>query len=262
VFDPTRLVAARYIQSDDNAAPYDVHIDAAGVVTLSGSHGANFQPTPGAWRTTPSNPVGGTYVARYGPDLELWYASFFSGSVGDAPDTIFRTRDGWTLLGGRGASPEMPTPGVFNSTLRGINDAFVARMDLLPTGVNRYGTSSGACRGPIVMDVTRMPAAGALDFTMVCSAAPPLAVGWLLLGIAADPLGTPVLGARLHVSPANFVLPLQVRCSATGFAAVRLPLDRTWRGARIFAQFLWLNPSNCPGTGPLSSSNALEVTVQ
>ena len=201
-------------------------------------------------------------MARYGPDLELWYATFFSGSVGDAPDTVLRTRDGWALIGGRGASPDMPTPGVFNSTLRGSNDGFIARMDLLPTGVHRYGRSTNGCRGPIVMDVTRMPAGGALDFTLACSAAPPLTVGWLLLGVAPDPVGTPFLGARLHVDPFNFVLALPITSTAAGYASVRVPLYRTWRGAHLFGQFLWANPATCVGSGPMSSSNALEIVVQ
>ncbi len=262
VFDPVQLVAARYLSTADNAGPYGVHIDPSGVVTLSGVDAPSFQTTAGAWQVVPRNPRGGGFVARMGPDLDLWYASYSAGSVADAPDTISRTRDGWTLLGGRGASPEMPTPGVFNSTLRGVNDGFVARMDLLPIGVQRYGVSSGACRGPIVMDVTRMPAGGTQDFTVVCSAAPPSTAGWLVLGVAPDAAGTPVLGANLHVSVNNFILALPLTSSATGFGSVRLPLYRTWRGTSLFAQFVWVNPPNCTGNGPLSSSNALQIVVQ
>lgn len=155
VLDPIQLVAARYLNTADNSGPFDIHLDPSGVVTFSAGMAAGFSTTPGAWQLVPQTPLGGGFVGRFGPNLDLWYASYFGGSVGDGPDTLARTRDGWTLLGGRGASPEMPTLGVFNSTRRGMNDAFVARMDLLPTGVKRYGTSSPACRGPIVMDVTR-----------------------------------------------------------------------------------------------------------
>jgi hypothetical protein len=253
VFDPVRLVTARYLNTPDGAAPFEVNLDPAGIITFSGNTLTGFPTTPGAWQLIGRTPGGG-FVARLGPDLNLWYGSYFGGSVGDASDTLSRTRDGWTLLGGRGASPDMPTPGVFNTTLRGINDAFLARMDLLPTGVNRYGRSSGACLGPIVMDVTRMPGAGAPDFTIVCSAAPPSATGWLLLGVAPDASGTQILGARLHVDVSRLVVAVPTNSSATGFGSVTLPLDQSWRGRQAYAQFVWINSANCPGNGFLSST--------
>lgn len=262
VLDPFRLVAARYVNTPDNSGPYDVHLDCSGVVTLSAGMAAGFATTPGAWQRVPRTTLGAGFISRFGPDLDLWYASYFGGTVGDGPDTIARTRDGWTLLGGRGASPDMPTPGVFNTTRRGINDAFVARMDLLPTGVERYGTSSPACNGPIVMDTNRMPANGTPDFTIACSAAPPLANGWLLLGAEPDDGSTRVLGASLHVSAARFLGAIPATSDALGFGAVRLPLLKRWAGTQLFAQFLWVNPANCTGTGALSSSNALRIVVQ
>ena len=263
VFDPFQLVAARYLNTPDySSGPFGVHIDPSGVVTFAGSMAAGFPMTTGAWLTVPRHPLGGGFVARMGPSLDLWYASYFGGSVADGPDTMARTRHGWTLLGGRGASPDMPTPGVFNATLRGMNDGFVARMDLLPTGVERYGVSSGACRGTMVMDVTSMPTAGMQEFTVVCSAAPPSATGWLLLGAVPDNPGRPVLGARVHLGLSSTIVALPVSSNALGFGAVRMPLNSVGRGAQAFAQFVWVNPSSCMGNGPLSSSHALAIVVQ
>jgi hypothetical protein len=275
VFDPFQLVDARYVNTGSDAwtwltaaaFPLVCHIDASGIVTFTG---VGLLPTTmGAWQRGPPPRtrlyVGG-YVGRMGPDLELWYGSYFGGSAlapfREAPTAITRTRDGWTVLGGDGASPEIATPGVFNRKQRGWSDGFVARMDLLPTGVNRYGGSSGACQGQIIMDVTRMPAAGALDFTVVCSAAPPSARGWLILSAAPDHAGTPILGAILHVSTSRVLSALPLASDTLGLGVVRLPPLPVGLGARFFAQFVWVNTANCPGAGPLSSSNALEIVVQ
>ncbi len=41
-----------------------------------------------------------------------------------------------------------------------------------------------------------------------------------------------------------------------------VPLRGVARGARVFFQTVWLNTPSCPGSGQLSASFALDVTVQ
>jgi hypothetical protein len=50
--------------------------------------------------------------------------------------------------------------------------------------------------------------------------------------------------------------------NASGDAVRPLPIPSGTAGAQVFTQFVWVNTPTCPGSGLLSASDALEITVQ
>jgi len=141
-----------------------------------------------------------------------------------------------------------------------VNDVIAFRY--LPDGVARYGSSTPACNGAIRAEVTSAPTAGQ-GFQLVSSpAGPPSSPGLLVLGGAADRPGTALFGFRLHVGLAPPQLVLNVITDATGESRVPLFLPAATRAARVFGQFVWVNPAACRGPGPLSASDALDLTIR
>ena len=133
---------------------------------------------------------------------------------------------------------------------------------MLPTGVQRYGSSTPGCAGPLAIGVTSMPKVGS-PFGLTCTNAPPSSSqGVLLIGV--ETLAQPVMakGAQLWVSPsAPFVL-LLANSSALGGSWLQgnIPHNGALAGVTIYAQFFWPNP--CAPPGLLCASNALEITIQ
>jgi len=141
-----------------------------------------------------------------------------------------------------------------------VNDVISFRY--LPDGVERYGVSTSACKGAISAEVTSAPVAGQ-SFQLVSSpAGPPASPGLLVLGATADRAGTVLLGLRLHVLLAPPLLLLNVVTDASGESRVPLFLPAATRGARVFGQFVWVNPATCLGPAPLSASDALDLTIR
>jgi hypothetical protein len=154
------------------------------------------------------------------------------------------------------------TPGAFQRVSLGGSDGFVSRFDLLPRGVEPYGTSTPACQRALAAGVTRIPRSGDGRFAMTCVGAPPLAAGLLAVGVASHHAGIPVAGIQLHLDPHRFLLPVAASSDATGYAVTPWPLPAKTGGSRFFAQFVWWNPPSCQGPGLLSASQGLDVTVQ
>lgn len=66
----------------------------------------------------------------------------------------------------------------------------MARLDLLPTGVRAFGSSSPGCIGPLAIGLTSMPRIGNAAFRLTCSSVPPGSAGFALL--AWNALASPV----------------------------------------------------------------------
>jgi hypothetical protein len=114
------------------------------------------------------------------------------------------------------------TAGAVQTSFGGAgSDGFVARESLLPAGAGRYGNATPTCVGPPIVDVTSMPRAGVSGFAIAAAAAPPGAFGVLAIGALPDRIGTPVLGAVLHVSTAGPVLWVPVRADGLGAVEAR-----------------------------------------
>jgi hypothetical protein len=138
---------------------------------------------------------------------------------------------------------------------RKVYAAFEALCLPLPPGAVSIGRSTPACHGPIAIGVDSPPST---SFRLTCVHAPPGTTGYLLMGAAADPAGTPQLGTTLYVDLAQPFVKLPVLSNGGGYAELPLTLPA---GSRFVGQFVWANTPGCGNGGPLSASNALWVVI-
>ena len=132
---------------------------------------------------------------------------------------------------------------------------------MLPTGVDRLGTSTPGCNGGLAVGVLAMPRVGATRFAMTSTNGPGSSQGLLLVSGAS--LAQPILvgGAEVWVAPASLLAILPVVSDSVGYCEVALPIpaDPLLTGLTVYSQFLW--PKACaPNTA--SSTAALQIVVQ
>jgi hypothetical protein len=249
-------------------------VDSAGVITVVGSVGSlNFPTTAGAYATAFNGGVYDAFVARLDPSRtgtsQLLYSTFLGGANGNDFADFSPVLDGTgavTVPGFTDAFNFPVTPGAFSSTYSGAGDAFVARLSMLPTGVEKFGASTPGCAGPVAIGVASIPQVGNAGFAITCTGAPASAPG--LLGVTAGALPSPlvIFGVAVWIDLTALPVLLPVSSSALGATQVALPIPPSpaLAGAQAFAQFFWVGPSApapCPTTGT-SASNALKVTIQ
>ena len=149
-----------------------------------------------------------------------------------------------------------------SGTFSGLDDTFLLKMDLLPTGVARYGSPTAGCSGPLESGVLSNPVNGNAAFALTCAGAPPLASG--LLGISGGSLSSPLLvsGLAVWINPGNpFLLVIPVSSDLAGYSVVPVPVPAGPGviGLTGYAQFAWADPC---APGGISGSCALAVTIQ
>ena len=240
-------------------------LDASGAPTVvGGTISGNFPTTPGSG----SLPlVSQAFVSRLTlSGAGLAYSALLGGAWGDwAVGVQVEPRGDATVVGITG-SPDYPTtPGAFDTTLNGpggFADAFVTKLDGLPTGVSGYGNSTPGCGGPLPIGVISWPQVGEGGFAITCGNAPANSAG--LLGVSVAGLTAPLvlIGAEVWIDPAApvFIL-LPAGSGALGSTQIAIPLppDPLLAGTQSFVQFFWLD--TC-APGGVSASYALAVTVQ
>ncbi|MFT7463001.1 MAG: hypothetical protein ACI9EF_001343 [Pseudohongiellaceae bacterium] len=121
------------------------------------------------------------------------------------------------------------------------------------TSSTNCGTS--ACDGPLAIGVTAPPGQA---FSVTSVHAPPNASGFLVLGLAADAMGTPVLGINLHVDLTSLNVIIPVTANEGGYTAFPIPFGS---GLQIVGQYVWINTSECGHGSTLSSTNAIAITI-
>lgn len=241
-------------------------VDPSGVVTIFGlttTQSSNFPTTPGALKTTNLS-TGDHYVARFSPALDrLYYSTLFGGDLGkESHGHMSVTVDGHAeaVISGQTSSPDFPiTAGAAYAANEG--GGYVARLTLLPEGVERLGDPTPGCHGTPRLMVAGMPSLGADDFVLVGSTAPRLSRGLLLLGHDALDAPLSIRGADLFVDPAGLFAVRLLRSDAAGLveAPRRIPASPDLVGFSFVAQMLW--PSECATPG-FSATPALRVVVQ
>lgn len=240
------------------------------ITVTGGTDATDFPTTPGAYDR--SNPAGNkAYLTRLdlarAPARQLVYSTYLGGgtidySVGMALDP---SDSHIVTIAGYAASPTFPTtPGAFGTPLGG-SDLFVARLDLRPTGVEAYGTSSPGCGGDLPMGVLSWPQLGDANFLLTCSNTAPSALAALLINFQGLAVPTPVLGVDVWVATNNAVARVLVATSG-GVVDVPFPIPAVpaFAGVQMFAQFGAFGPTGpapCPVLG-LSASHALHLTIQ
>jgi hypothetical protein len=243
---------------------HSVAVERSGAVTAVGKASDKFPVTPGAYDVTFNGPTADAFVSRFGPKGErLWYSTYLGGAK--EFDRAFGVKIGplgqALVVGWTNAYDFPTTTGAFQTQLGGKRDGFLAELDMLPTGVQTYGTSTPACSGEIYMGVTSWPKSGNTGFALTCNGAPPGAGGLFLAGVAL-PNGGPVLGIRLYLNPTMPLVAAFVNANLDGFIQVPLPIPAGIpTGTKVAFQHVWINPKGC-GTGLLSASHGLEITVQ
>jgi hypothetical protein len=217
----------------------------------------------------PTTTSTGYFISRFDRTLsKLLYSTYLGGSgpegSGDEQIDIVLDDAGGIVACGSTSSPDFPvTPGAYDTVMEGSPGSvcMVARLSMLPLGVDRFGADTPACHGPMALGVTAMPQlGGGLDVT--CTGATPGNVRGLAV-LALHELDQPLLagGAQLWIDPATLLAVLPVKADMVGAAALRLRMPGTpaAAGASAVVQFLWREPC-APNTW--SASNALRITVQ
>jgi len=260
------LLYSTFLSGNFGNIPLDVDVQSSGAVTVVGDTDAStFPVTPGALSTT--NLIGDdeTFVTRLRPDGSgLIYSTYLGG---DEPETSFAAAvaldaTGAAVVVGDTGSPDFPTtPDAFQPVLSGLMDGFISKLDMLPVGVTRVGTSTPGAAGPLAIGAWNAPFVGSTDFAVDCTDAPPLSTRGLLLA-ASGGLDAPVTvqGIELFVDPARLLAVLPVTSNEHGYAAVPVRLDGAAgaAGATLVVQFVWASAS---GAGTWSSTPALEIVL-
>ena len=126
----TSLVWATYLGGRDPDGAAGVAVGPGGDVFVAGSTGSkDFPVTPGAFQPERGK-VFDAFVARLTPDGDgLVYSTFLGGKDGDSAADLAVDADGNATVAGSTFSKSFPvTPGAFQTSRRGRQDAFVARL--------------------------------------------------------------------------------------------------------------------------------------
>ncbi|MBI3293016.1 MAG: SBBP repeat-containing protein, partial [Elusimicrobia bacterium] len=107
-----------------------IAVDLDGTAYVTGqTNSPNFPTTPGAFQPTLGG-VTDVFVTKVNPDgTALVYSTYLGGSNFNAGYGIAVDQDGTAYVTGLTASRNFPTtPGVFQPTLGGLGDAFIAKI--------------------------------------------------------------------------------------------------------------------------------------
>jgi hypothetical protein len=128
--DGTALVYSTYLGGSAVDAGAAIAVDAAGNAFVTGfTESSNFPTTPGAFQTTIAG-FKNAFVTKLNPDgTALVYSTYF-GSIVDAGAAIAVDAAGNAYVSGDTESSNFPTtPGAFQTTLPGGDNAFVTKLN-------------------------------------------------------------------------------------------------------------------------------------
>ncbi|MEZ5987820.1 MAG: hypothetical protein R3F30_01575 [Planctomycetota bacterium] len=243
-----------------------LEVDPAGNLVVVGATGStDFPVTKGAWRETGGGQVWSddTFAARVSPDAtRLLYSSYVFGAqyMSNSLLGLAIVDDGDAVLGGSTNQTAAPvTTGAFQGKHAGGIDGWVGRVDLLPTGVARVGTSS-PCTGPLLLLPGGIFEAGKSSSFEVGNAprsAPGVvAVGW--------PRAQPIViaGAAVYLDPLVPIVTIPATTDKDGRASLPVLLTGLSKGLRFGVQTFWLGNASCTSGTLFTASAALDVTLQ
>lgn len=260
--DLSEMLWGTYVGGLRRDFPQDMVVESSGAVVVAGDMDSPTWPTTqGSAQPESQSPAKDeAFVFRLSPEGDaLFYSTLLGGPLKDGALAVAVDALGAAVIGGR--SDGLPvTEGAWETELSGPNDAFVARLTMLPVGAETYGASTPGCAGPLAVGVTAMPAV-AVPLELTCTNAPPLGSGWLVVGLS--PLASPVsrVGTDLWVLPGAGLPLLPVVADGLGFVRVpvQVPPQPSLAGAGAAVQFVF--PDGCAPAG-LSASNGLKLLLQ
>lgn len=226
------------------------------------SGGLSFPGTPGAhqphWSFGGSSHLFCARLDRLATRLD--YMTGLGGSSNEKPVAIDVDDSGAATLTTYTSSPDFPTtPGAFDQTYTlTVTNTAITRLDLLPTGVTKFGTATPGCAGASYATVNSWPKAGSRSFAIQCARSPKNAKGVLVVSPSALAAPLSLAGTSLWVNPNGAVL-LSASSNGDGIADVTIPIRPQYAGTTLYTQFLWPDPC---GPAGYSSSNALQIVAQ
>lgn len=287
-FDPSQsgqaqLIYSALIGGDGFDAIMTMRPTSDGSFVLTGVSQSNQNNIPmpttsgAAMQTVPTPaPENVAWVARLNPQgnwpQDLEYATYLAGTDNQTSLDLDLDPDCGAVVSGNTRSGDFfTTICALPATAPGVcppctfvggapNEAWVARLDLLPVGTQRVGTPTGA--GRLVIDVNSQPKVGNLSFAVTCKGAPPNSAG--IMGFSTGVLPTPATscGVDVWIDPAAFgFIILPVISDGRGGATVPLPIppNPALIGFTGAAQFAW---GFQPCTATVSASAALVAIIQ
>ncbi|MGI9023053.1 MAG: SBBP repeat-containing protein [Acidimicrobiales bacterium] len=146
--DGSALAYSTFLGGSRLDAAFEVAVDPSGRAAVAGvTLSPDFPTTPGAYDTTfPGGPPD-AWVARLAPDgRSLAYSTFLGGSGPDGALGLDVEASGAVHVSGGTSSPDFPTtPGAYDTTFNGEQDAYVAKLS--PNGSTlRFSTFLGGAR--------------------------------------------------------------------------------------------------------------------
>lgn len=222
----------------------------------------SYQPSP-----PPGDPR--AFVARLSPagngTTDLEYSTFLGGSQGQTVIDVALDEHFGAYVAGRAASSDFPTTrGAYQTTFGGgQRDGWVASLDLLPAGTQRYGAGTPGSNGitPVIA-VNSIPARGNSTFAITCKGALPFAPGVFGLSGGALCTGLPSCAGGIWIDIAHplFIYSLQTSgpLGASSWP-IAIPNVPALAGFTVAAQFLWVDAL---AAGGYSASGPLLITVQ
>lgn len=127
----TAPVYATFLGGSTHEGGSAIRVDGAGSAYVTGfTQSSNFPTTPGAFDTS-YNGNGDAFVTKLNAaGSTLAYATFLGGSSGDSADDIAVDGEGDAYLIGGTYSTNFPTtPGAFDTSLNGYQDAFITKLN-------------------------------------------------------------------------------------------------------------------------------------
>jgi hypothetical protein len=129
VIDPV-LVYSTYLGGEGSDVGFDIAVDAAGAIYLSGQTTSLKFPTTGALQPVSGGGSQDGYVAKLSPDgARLEYVTYLGGSGFDRPRGLAVDAAGDAYVVGHTDSRSFPAVNAYQSVLRGSQDGFVTKLD-------------------------------------------------------------------------------------------------------------------------------------
>jgi hypothetical protein len=138
------LIYSTYLGGSGGEGSQGIAVDSVGSVYITGlTNSTDFPATPGAFDPNLGG-FFGMYVAKLNPGgTALEYATYLDGDSGEQSYDIEVDANGHAYVTGFTRSPDFPTtPGAYKTTVTGLTDAFVVKLNPTGTGLV-YGTFVG-----------------------------------------------------------------------------------------------------------------------
>jgi hypothetical protein len=127
-----------------------------------------------------------------------------------------------------------------------------------PAGVTRLGTSKPSKLGPVHLDVSGVPSPATPSFALTTLFAPPDGLGALLVNQSPAPAGSLILDLPLYVALEGPLAIFPLGTQSAGYAEQILGIPPQAVGSVIYAQSVWLDPSDAS----TAASDGLALTIQ